>query len=60
MYVIFFNFNMTKETKKTTTSDVSVEQKLRSLYKYQTVLSKIDEIRILRGELPLEVQDLED
>ena len=44
---------MTKETKKTTTSDVSVEQKLRSLYKYQTVLSKIDEIRILRGELPL-------
>ena len=51
---------MTKETKKTTTSDVSVEQKLRSLYKYQTVLSKIDEIRILRGELPLEVQDLED
>lgn len=51
---------MAKETKKTTTSDVSVEQKLRSLYKYQTVLSKIDEIRILRGELPLEVQDLED
>lgn len=41
-------------------SDVSVEQKLKSLYKYQTILSKIDEIRILRGELPLEVQDLED
>ena len=51
---------MTKETKKTTATDVTVEQKLKSLYKYQTILSKIDEIRILRGELPLEVQDLED
>ncbi len=51
---------MVKEIKKTTASDVSVEQKLKSLYKYQTILSKIDEIRILRGELPLEVQDLED
>lgn len=52
---------MAKETKKvTTTTEATVEQKLRSLYKYQTVLSKIDEIRILRGELPLEVQDLED
>ncbi len=51
---------MAKEIKKPTTSDVSVEQKLKSLYKYQTILSKIDEIRILRGELPLEVQDLED
>lgn len=50
---------MTKD-KKTTTTEISVEQKLKSLYKYQTVLSKIDEIRILRGELPLEVQDLED
>lgn len=52
---------MAKETKKVvTTTEATVEQKLRSLYKYQTVLSKIDEIRILRGELPLEVQDLED
>lgn len=39
---------------------MSVEQKLKSLYQYQTVLSKIDEIRTVRGELPLEVQDLED
>lgn len=46
--------------KKTTPTEITVEQKLKSLYKYQTVLSKIDEIRILRGELPLEVQDLED
>ena len=40
--------------------EMTVEQKLKNLYKYQTVLSKIDEIRTIRGELPLEVQDLED
>ncbi|MGN1236153.1 MAG: zinc ribbon domain-containing protein [Bacteroidaceae bacterium] len=51
---------MAKEFRKTVGSEITVEQKLKSLYKYQTVLSKIDEIRILRGELPLEVQDLED
>lgn len=51
---------MAKEIRKTAGSEITVEQKLKSLYKYQTVLSKIDEIRILRGELPLEVQDLED
>lgn len=52
---------MAKETKKfTTPMEMTVEQKLKSLYKYQTVLSKIDEIRTIRGELPLEVQDLED
>ena len=51
---------MAKEIRKTVGSEITVEQKLKSLYKYQTVLSKIDEIRILRGELPLEVQDLED
>ncbi|MBO4500095.1 MAG: hypothetical protein J5732_07570 [Bacteroidaceae bacterium] len=50
---------MAKETKKDVT-DFSVEEKLKSLYQLQTILSKIDEIRILRGELPLEVQDLED
>jgi len=51
---------MAKETKKNAPVELTVEQKLKSLYKYQTVLSKIDEIRTLRGELPLEVQDLED
>jgi predicted nucleic acid-binding Zn-ribbon protein len=40
--------------------DVSVEQKLRALHELQTVVSDIDKIKILRGELPLEVQDLED
>lgn len=50
---------MTKETKKDP-SEYTVEEKLKSLYQLQTILSKIDEIRTLRGELPLEVQDLED
>jgi len=40
--------------------DASVEGKLRSLYELQLVDSKIDRLRIIRGELPLEVQDLED
>lgn len=39
---------------------MSVEQKLKYLYQLQTMLSEIDRIKILRGELPLEVQDLED
>lgn len=39
---------------------MSVEDKLRALYELQTVDSGIDRIKILRGELPLEVQDLED
>lgn len=37
-----------------------VEQKLKALYELQTIVSKIDKIKILRGELPNEVQDLED
>ncbi len=41
-------------------SDVSMETKLRLLYKLQQTDSKIDQIYLLRGELPLEVQDLED
>ncbi|MCD8293046.1 MAG: hypothetical protein LUC23_04720, partial [Prevotellaceae bacterium] len=50
---------MAKEVKKDAT-DLTVEQKLQALYQLQTMLSKIDEIKTLRGELPLEVQDLED
>lgn len=38
----------------------TVEDKLRDLYNLQIIDSRIDEIRIIRGELPLEVQDLED
>ena len=40
--------------------EVSIEQKLEALYTLQQVDSKIDKIRAYRGELPLEVQDLED
>lgn len=39
---------------------VSIEKKLISLYSLQQVDSQIDKIRIIRGELPLEVEDLED
>ena len=45
---------------KTKTDDISVEEKLRTLYELQVVDSKIDKIRTVRGELPLEVRDLED
>ena len=41
-------------------SDMSIESKLRLLYRLQKADSKIDRIYMLRGELPLEVQDLED
>jgi len=41
-------------------NDVTVEDKLRALYDLQLVDSRIDEIRNVRGELPLEVEDLED
>ena len=41
-------------------TDLSVEEKLKTLYQLQTTLSAIDEKKALRGELPLEVQDLED
>lgn len=41
-------------------TDLSVEEKLKTLYQLQTTLSSIDDKRALRGELPLEVQDLED
>ena len=50
---------MAKEAKKNP-QELTVEQKLKTLYQLQTMLSKIDEIKTLRGELPLEVQDLED
>lgn len=48
----------TKEKKDQ--QDLSIEEKLRNLYQLQTMLSEIDKIKTLRGELPLEVQDLED
>ena len=49
---------MAKEAKKDP-QELTVEQKLKALFQLQTMLSKIDEIKTLRGELPLEVQDLD-
>ncbi len=46
--------------KKLSPQELPVEDKLKLLYQLQTVLSEIDRIRTLRGELPLEVEDLED
>jgi len=40
--------------------EVSIERKLFALYSVQQIDSQIDKIRIIRGELPLEVEDLED
>jgi predicted nucleic acid-binding Zn-ribbon protein len=45
---------------KAKTEDISVEEKLRTLFELQQIDSKIDKIRTVRGELPLEVRDLED
>jgi predicted nucleic acid-binding Zn-ribbon protein len=41
-------------------AEIPVEEKLRTLFQLQVVNSEVDKIRTLRGELPLEVQDLED
>ncbi len=43
-----------------TEEEFTVEQKLKALYSLQQINSNIDRIRIVKGELPLEVQDLED
>ena len=41
-------------------TEISVEQKLKALFKLQIIDSKIDKLRSVRGELPMEVSDLED
>ncbi len=43
-----------------TAKDLSVEEKLRQMFNLQAIDKKIDEIEILKGELPMEVKDLED
>ena len=48
------------EQKATEVKEISVEERLIALYELQKVVSEIDKIKTLRGELPLEVQDLED
>ncbi len=47
-------------SEKKSEKERSVEERLKSLYKLQTILSEIDRIKYLRGELPNEVKDLED
>jgi predicted nucleic acid-binding Zn-ribbon protein len=44
---------------KKETADMSVEQKLKNLYQLQSLLSESDKLKALRGELPLEVEDLD-
>ena len=39
---------------------VSVEDRLRALHQLQIIDSQVDKIRIVRGELPVEIEDLED
>jgi len=46
--------------KKAVTTEFSVEDKLHALHQLQSIDSEIDKLRTVRGELPLEVQDLED
>ena len=46
--------------KKTAEVDYSMQEKIMALYELQKIDSKIDEINKVKGELPLEVQDLED
>ena len=48
---------MAKKNKKVTST---VEDKLKALYQLQMIDTEVDKIRIIRGELPLEIQDLED
>lgn len=47
-------------TDKKSEQTASVEKRLKALYDLQTILSEIDRIKTIRGELPLEVKDLED
>jgi predicted nucleic acid-binding Zn-ribbon protein len=51
---------MEKTKTKAHDTEISIEERLRALFSLQLVDSEIDKIKTLRGELPLEVQDLED
>lgn len=48
------------ESAQNTAEELSIEQKLLSLYNLQQICSKIDDIRMIRGELPEEIRDNED
>jgi Zn-ribbon protein, possibly nucleic acid-binding len=47
-------------SKQSAEREYTVEEKLSTLYQLQTIMTEVDKIKTLRGELPLEVQDLED
>jgi uncharacterized protein len=51
---------MTIQNQNVAGKEMSIEEKLKLLYDLQVVASEMDKLKILRGELPLEVQDLED
>lgn len=51
---------MAKASKSAEVAEMTVAEKLKALYDKQMVDTAVDKIKILRGELPLEVQDLED
>ncbi|MBN2806391.1 MAG: hypothetical protein JXR22_07005 [Prolixibacteraceae bacterium] len=51
---------MAEKEQDVKTNEMSIEQKLKLLYELQMVASEKDKLKTLRGELPLEVQDLED
>lgn len=51
---------MANKTEETGVKEMTIAEKLRALFELQQVVTAVDKIRILRGELPLEVQDLED
>ena len=48
------------ESTQSTAEELSIEQKLLSLYNLQQICTKIDDIRMIRGELPEEIRDNED
>jgi len=49
-----------KKTKEANATEITMEQKLKYLFDLQSVDTEINKIKVLRGELPLEIQDLED
>jgi uncharacterized protein len=51
---------MTVENQNVAGKEMSIEEKLKLLFELQMVASEMDKLKVLRGELPLEVQDLED
>lgn len=51
---------MTMQYQNVESKEMPIEEKLRLLFELQNVVSEIDKLKTLRGELPLEVQDLED